>query len=214
MQLDLPTLMTMESFVGACAGAVLLVVWSQNRKKSALALWGLALIGIAAGVFSLTLESVLDQRLWLILGRTLLAAGCGLTWKAARTFDAKPVRLTLTLLGAGIIGLASCVPGVRDFAGSLGHAAGAVYLFAAAASLWLSRVERLAARWPFIVLTVAHAGVLSVGAYSIFVDSASQGAMPPVMGEFGLIHFESIIFSIGSAVLAVALVKERDEAVG
>jgi diguanylate cyclase (GGDEF)-like protein len=214
MQLDLPTLMTMESFVGACAGSVLLVVWSQNRKNSALALWGLALIGIAAGVYSLTLESALDQRPWLILGRALLVAGCALTWKAARTFDAKPAPLALTLLGAGIIGLVSCVPGVRDFAGPLGHATGAVYLFAAAASLWFSRAERLAARWPLIVLTVVHAGVLSVGAYSILVDSASQGAMPPVIGVFGLIHFESIVFSIGSAVLAVALVKERDEAVG
>jgi len=41
MHLDVPTLMAMESFVFAFAGMVLFVAWSQNRKISALALWGL-----------------------------------------------------------------------------------------------------------------------------------------------------------------------------
>ena len=36
--------------------------------------------------------------------------------------------------------------------------------------------------------------------------------MPPAMSLFGLIHFETIIFAIGTAVCLVALVKERDEA--
>jgi hypothetical protein len=36
MHLDLLTLVAMGSFVAACAGAVLLVAWSQNRKLPAL----------------------------------------------------------------------------------------------------------------------------------------------------------------------------------
>ncbi len=66
MNLDTPTLMTMESFVAACAGAVLLVAWSQNRKISALALWGLANIVAAGGMFSLMLGSALHQPVWSI----------------------------------------------------------------------------------------------------------------------------------------------------
>ena len=38
MTLDLPTLMVMQSFAMACAGAVLLFAWLQNRTISALAL--------------------------------------------------------------------------------------------------------------------------------------------------------------------------------
>jgi len=53
MHLDISTLMAMESFVAACAGAVLLFAWSQNRRTSALALWGLASIGNAGGIFAL-----------------------------------------------------------------------------------------------------------------------------------------------------------------
>jgi hypothetical protein len=40
MNLDLPTLMIMQSFALACAGAALLFAWTQNRIVSALALWG------------------------------------------------------------------------------------------------------------------------------------------------------------------------------
>ena len=48
MNLDLPTLMVMQSFALACAGAVLLVAWLQNRKDIRLALWGIAHIVAAA----------------------------------------------------------------------------------------------------------------------------------------------------------------------
>ena len=212
MDFHLPTLMTMESFVAACAGAVLLVAWSQNRKISALALWGLANIVAAAGVFSLMLGSALHQPVWSILGGSLLVLAPGLMWKAARTFDAKPAPLVLALFGTVVVGLASGVPGLRAVAGSLALATGAVYLFAAAASLWLGLKERLAARWPIIVFTALHAAVLSIGAYSTFVGSTSQDEAPPVMSLFGLIHFESIVFALGAAVFILALVKERNEA--
>jgi len=212
MNLDTPTLMTMESFVAACAGAVLLIVWSQNRKASALALWGLANIVVAAGIFSLMLGSAMHQPGWSILGSTLLALATGLMWKAARAFDGKSGRLVLALVGPAVVGLASAVPGMRDVAGSLSLGVGAFYYFAAAITLWLARQERLAARWPIIVLTAVHAGVLSIGAYGTFHGSTGQDEVPSVMSWFGLIHFETIIFRLGTAVFILALVKERNEA--
>src|SRR5580658_9060515 len=99
MHLDVPTLMAMEGFVYACAGAVLFVAWSQNRKISALALWGLSDIVIAGGILSLMLGFALSQPFGLILGGIVLALGPGLGWKAARSFDAKPAPLVLALLG-------------------------------------------------------------------------------------------------------------------
>ncbi len=212
MNLDTPTVMTMESFVAACAGAVLLVAWSQNRKISALALWGLANIVAAGGMFSLMLGSAWHQPVWSILGGAVLVGAPGLIWKAARTLDAKPAPLVLALLGTLVVGLASGVPGMQDFTGSLALATGAIYLFAAATTLWLGRKERLAARWPIIVLPAVHAMVLSIGAYSTFDGSAGQDEAPPAMSLFGFIHFESIIFALGTAVFILALVKERNEA--
>jgi diguanylate cyclase (GGDEF)-like protein len=73
-------------------------------------------------------------------------------------------------------------------------------------------MERLAARWPFIVLTAVHAAVLLIGFYSTLNGSTAQDQVPAVMSLFGLIHFENIIFALGTAVFLLALVKERSEA--
>jgi GGDEF domain-containing protein len=212
MHLDLPTLTAMESFVAACAGAVLSFAWLQNRKMTVLALWGLANIAAAGGIFSRTLGTVLHQPAWSLAGGILLVLATGLMWKAARTFDGKPAPLVLALLGVVIVGLASGVSGMRHVLGSLILATAAVYLLAVVASLWLGRKERLAARWPFMILTAVHAGVLSIGTYTTFNRRAGQDEVPSVMSLFGVVHFESIIFALGTAVFILALVKERNEA--
>jgi diguanylate cyclase (GGDEF)-like protein len=211
MHLDTSTLMAMESFVAACAGAVLLFAWSQNRKVPALALWGLANIGAAGGIFALMLGTVLGQPIWSIIGGNLVVLALGFTWKAARVFDGKPAPFVLALLGVVAVGLAGSVPGLRDIAGSLGLATSSVYLLAAAITLWLGRKkERLPARWPIIVFTVVHAAVLLIGAFSTF--NGGQYQIPPLLSLFGLVHFESIVFALGTAAFILVLVKERSEA--
>jgi diguanylate cyclase (GGDEF)-like protein len=47
---------------------------------------------------------------------------------------------------------------------------------------------------------------------STFNGSIGQGEIPALLSAFGLIHFESIIFTLGTAVFILALVKERNEA--
>jgi diguanylate cyclase (GGDEF)-like protein len=212
MHLDVPTLVAMGSFVAACAGIVLLIAWSQNRKISALAIWGLANIVNAFGILCLILGPALRQPVWLIFASILLVLGPGLMWKAARTFDAQPAPPVLALVGAIAVGLAHGFPGTRDVTGLLSLAMGTVYLLAAAASLWLGRKERLAARWPIILFTAVHAAVFLIGAYSTFDGSIGQTAVPAIVSLFGLIHFESIIYTFGTTVFILALVKERDEA--
>ena len=222
MHLDVPTLMAMESFVYACAGVVMFVAWSQDRKISALTLWGLSDIVIAGGILSLMLGFALGQPLGLVLGGIVLALGPGLGWKAARTFDAGPAPLVLALLGMVVVGLASSIRGFQDVTFSLSLATGVIYYIAAATSLWLGRKERLPARWALIVFTAVQAAVLSIGAFSNFAGSGGlpatgcgswcSGGIPSVMSLFGLIHFQTIIFSVGTTAFILALIKERSEA--
>jgi diguanylate cyclase (GGDEF)-like protein len=212
MHLDLPTLVVMGSFVAGCAGAVLLFAWSQNQKISGLAIWGLANLIYAAGILCLILGPALHQPFWSILSGVLLVLAPGLVWKAARSLDAKSAPVVIALLGAAVVGLASAFPNTRDLTGLLNLAWSSVYLLAAAWALWIGRTEHLAARWPIIILTAVHAGVLSIGAYSTFDGSIGQGELPPLLSLFGLIHFESIVFTLGTAVFILALVKERNEA--
>jgi diguanylate cyclase (GGDEF)-like protein len=212
MHLDLLTLDTMGAFVVATAGAVLLVAWSQNHKASALALWGLANIVNASGIACLVLASALNQSAWSLLGGTLLTLGTGLIWKAARSLEAKPSTLVVALLGAAVVGLASSFPDTRAVAWPLGIPIGAVYLFAAVIVLWRGRKERLIARWPIVILTALHATLLLIGLYIALDGPFGSTEMPAIMSLFGFIHFEDIIFPIGTAVFLLAMVKERNEA--
>jgi diguanylate cyclase (GGDEF)-like protein len=206
MHLDLPTLDAMGAFVVAAAGVVLLVAWSQNQKATALALWGLANIVNALGIACLVLAFASSESAWSFLGGTLLTLGAGLIWKAARAFDAKPAPITVALLGAVVIGLASSFPDTRAAAWPVGIAIGAAYLFAAAIALWLGRKEQLKARWPIVILTALHATLLLVGL------SSQPPELPAILTWFGFIHFEDVIFPLGTAVFLLALVKERSEA--
>ena len=214
INLDLPTLMVMQSFALACAGAVLLFVWLQSRIASALALWGFANIVAAAGILSLMLGLILHQPAWSVLGGSLLPFQASLMWKAARTIDSKRAPLVLVLLGPVAVGLASVVPGLREVTGSLSLTTGAVYTLAAATTLWLGRKERLAARFPLVILSAVHGAALLIGTYSTFSGSTNQEVVPSITSLFGFIYFESIIFALGTSVFILALVKERNEAAG
>jgi len=163
MQLDLSTLMVMQSFALACAGTVLLAAWSQNRTVSALALWGVAHIIAAGGILSLMLGFSSHQPAWLGLGGTLLSLQSSLVWKAARTIDSKPAPLAIALVGPAIVALSGGIPGIREFAGSLSLAMGAAYVLATATTLSLGRKERLAARLPLVILSAVHAAALLTG---------------------------------------------------
>jgi diguanylate cyclase (GGDEF)-like protein len=212
MNLDLPTLMVVQSFALACAGAVLFFVWLPNRIVPALALWGLANVSAAGGFFCLMLGFSLQQPFWLVIGGSLLPLQASLTWKATRSVESKSAPLVLVLLGPTIVGLTNFVPGLSEVNGSLPLVAGFIYTSAAATTLWLGRSERLAARWPLTILLGIHAMALAVGMYTAVIQSTSRDIVPSIASLFGLIYFESIIFALGCAVFLIALVKERSAA--
>ena len=212
MQLDVPTLMVMGSFVSACAGAVLFIAWSQHRKMPALLLWALGDIIAAIGILSLMLGSVLHQPAWFVFGGPLLALPPGLIWMAARTFDGKPTPMLLVPLGVMVAVIAYGIPGLRNVAYSLSILVAIAYYVAAATSLWLGRSERLASRQPIVTLIGLHAFVLLLGAVSTARSTVGQDMTPAVFSLFGMIHFEAIVFAVGTAIFILALVKERTEA--
>jgi GGDEF domain-containing protein len=211
MHLDLPSLMAMQSFVAACAGAVLLIAWIQNHKLVALALWGLSDLFAAAGIFFLMLGSALDQPVWSAVAGALLILAPGLVWMAARTFDARFAPLGIALIGVLLVGIAGTMPILHNITGSFGLIASTVYLGAAATTIRVGRREDLPARLPLMILLVIHASTLLLGAFATIEGSRDRHEVPPLLSLFGLIHFESIIFAVGTAVFILALVKERSE---
>jgi len=211
VHLDVSTLVVMGSFASACAGIVLLVAWWQDRKVPALGLWGLGNMASALGILGLILGPALSLPLVPIASSALLTLAPGLIWKASRSLDHKSAPLSLVVLPAAAVGLAAAIPATGSNLDILNLTIGAIYLLAASGSLWMARQERLAARWPLIVLTSLHGAILAAGAHAFFEGSIGHGRIPAVMSLFGLIHFESIVFVFGTAVFLLALVKERSE---
>ncbi len=212
MALDLPTLMVMQSFALACAGAVLLFAWLQNRAEPVLGIWGIANVVAAAGFLSLMLGVAFRQPAWTVLGGTLLSGQSSSIWKAARNLDCKFSPLVVVLVGPVAVALGSGLVAFRENPGALALAIGAAYTLATATSLWLGRDDRLIARWPLIILTGVHGMALLVGIYSTFSGSTGRDTLPSLSSLFGFIYFESIVFALGTSVFIFALVKERNEA--
>jgi diguanylate cyclase (GGDEF)-like protein len=211
--LDLPTLMVMQSFAMASAGAVLLFAWTQNRVVSSLAVWGIADFSAAAGILLLMFAVELEQPALSALGGALLCTQSALIWKAVRNIDGKPAPLVLVFLGAAIIFAAGGLPLFRAYAGSVALASGAVYVAITAMSLWRGRGDRLVARWALFTFATIHALALSVGTLSTFIGTTGQDTIPKLGSLFGFIYFESVVFALGTAVFGLALIKERNEAI-
>jgi diguanylate cyclase (GGDEF)-like protein len=53
-----------------------------------------------------------------------------------------------------------------------------------------------------------------IGIYSTSSGSTDQTGLPRLASLFGLIYFETIVFALGTSVFILALIKERNEAVG
>jgi diguanylate cyclase (GGDEF)-like protein len=215
MQLDLPTLLVMQSFALACAGAILLVAWSQNRAITALALWGIAHICAAAGFVSLMLGLVLRQPIW-VVGVALLVLQASLVWKAARTIDSKRAPIIVVLVGpvvVGLVGVVGVVSGVQ-YAPVASLVVSTAYTLATATTLWLGRKDHLVSRWPLVFLLAAHAVALMIGIESTSSGSTGQNGLPVLTSLFGVIYFETIVFALGTSIFIIALIKERNEALG
>ena len=210
MQLDTLTLTTMGSFVAACSGVTLLIFWWANRETAAVAFWGLASLAAAAALFSLVMGTAYHEPALMIGSAYLLVLNHGLVWKGARALDSKPASIAVTLSGLAVLFIAGMLPVTNSGAGAL--ALCAAYLVAAAVSLWQSRAERLPARRPLFVLVAIHAVVTFLGPASMAWSAGPMIQAPPLMSLFGVIHFESIIFAVGTAVFVLLFVRERSEA--
>jgi diguanylate cyclase (GGDEF)-like protein len=212
MTLDVPTLMVMQSFAMASAGGLLLFAWTQNRNVSPLAVWGMAHFSAAAGILSLMFAVTLRQPALSALGGMLLCSQSGLIWKAVHNIDGKPAPFVFSFIGAAGIVAAGGIPVFHEYVGSVALTGGTIYIAAAAASLWLGRGDRLIARWALFGLATVHALALLIGLLSTLIGTTGQDVVPKLASLFGFIYFESVVFALGTAVFAVALIKERNEA--
>jgi diguanylate cyclase (GGDEF)-like protein len=149
------------------------------------------------------------------VGLTLIIVGPGLIWSGVRSFLGKPARVLV--LGGGLL--------VWFLTMALAGMYGRVWVLAVvvntslavscnAATAWelaRERIENLRARGPLIVLIAVNVLVLSMAIPDALTNRMPAFEPAPLASLFGLIHFETIVYVIGTTVFFVALMKERSE---
>ena len=86
-----------------------------------------------------------------------------------------------------------------------------LYYLAGALSLQRGNGDAQRARLPLVVLLSVHAMTLMIAIPATLTLNFVPNAPPPVMSWFGVIHFEAVVFAIGTAIFLVAMMKERSE---
>jgi diguanylate cyclase (GGDEF)-like protein len=215
MQIDSLTLMIPDALSSAVAGLLLVGAWLLFSKAAPALLWWAAANGIGAiGLAVLTVGLGLQIPLLIMAGVALTTATPALVWGGVRHFNHR--RAPLVLLGAGVviwlaIGTVPFDVDHQKWSTLATFVSWCVYLPAAIWGLWTSREEKLVARWPLMAFLALHATMFLGAGYEILFGLFDLNAPPRLGTFFGTVHFESVLFSMGTAVFMVLLCKERSE---
>jgi diguanylate cyclase (GGDEF)-like protein len=214
MTLDVPTLMIVGSFVAAMCGLLLVFAWWRYRETDAALWWAGGDFALAASVLLLALGFIHDMPLLFTSGLTLLVVSPSLIWAAARSFRERPIP-PAALAGGTIAWLLSVATlrsaGLEMFVPIVNMLIGIGYLGGAMHEIMRRDAGRSHAQLPLTLILFMHVCVLTI----VIPDALLGGGLglepPPLASMFGIIHFETLIYVVGSTVFLVAMLKERSE---
>src|SRR5215204_3765900 len=155
MSFEINTLFLLTIDVEAILGLLLLLVWVQNTRVTAVAWWACAHLMRATSVMLYGLYGSVPDLISIDLSNVILFSSFGVTWNGARVFNGRPALPGSLIAGAVMWLVASQWPGFESAAevrGQLSSMIIAGYTWLAAYEFWRGRDEPLVSRWPAIVL--------------------------------------------------------------
>ncbi|MDP3895526.1 MAG: GGDEF domain-containing protein [Mesorhizobium sp.] len=210
MNLDVTTLMIASAFVSLVSGTLLVVAWLHYRESQAALWWAGANVALAAAIVLVALGSVVAGDAIYFMGMTLLCVSSAFTWAGARAFQRHRIMPVHMLAGPAlwlaVLGLSLAFSDTRMLV-PINATITLGYYASAAHGIYFARDEFLRARRPLSVLIAIHAVTLMLA-----VPASLSGALtgpPPPFSWFGIIHFESMVFTVGTAIFLVAIMNER-----
>jgi diguanylate cyclase (GGDEF)-like protein len=214
MHLDLPTLLAADSFVTATSGALLVFIWLRGRDAPSALWWGLAnlMVSLGTGIFAFRQE--LADIGWRVAVATSLNLAAAMFWAAAYRSHRPSVPPVLVLAGPLLWIGSLAIPAVAaspTLQMALVAFVGVVYSPAGAYEMWRGRGEKLSARWPIFGLLVLDGLMNAIGAEEAFFGEVTPLALPPLTTGYGLVYFETLLLTVGGAILVVLLERERAE---
>jgi len=210
---DLPTLLAVEAFI-AVVSALAILIAIPRGPDSREALWWV-LGGFVTGLaLTLRLLGATGENDAVARGGIFaIMIAPALYWTAARVVSGRRPIYPLIAAGAALYGLVTLVPPLAvptSVRTEISLTIMAAYFFAG--SLELARsTERFFARWPLFALFLIYGFLFAVGAVESSLTELPEVGVVPLASWFGLVHFELIVFSVGTAALVIALIRERRE---
>jgi diguanylate cyclase (GGDEF)-like protein len=203
--------MAVGSLIAAASGVILFLGWLFDRAERGPLCWAGGNLLLAVGLVLLIIGQTGSEPevLPIILANIAFAFSAALTWTAARLLNRRRALMSLIPLGPAVWVAVLVVWPVPQFLMALNLAVTAAYLYAAFFEFWRTRSDQLGARWPLLAFIAVHGTIYMFGATEAAFGLIPADAPPPLASMFGLVHFESLIFAIGTAIFVVAFVRER-----
>lgn len=213
MTFDFGTLAAAGSLVAFVSGLLLVFAWTQfDHGHAALRLSLSHLLG-ACAIMLLAFGTV--HPLLSRLAQLFFVSAAFLAVSSVLSFENRDKPLALYLsAAASLAGLAllMALGDHVDLIRLLQLAIVASLFFASAFLLWRGRQEVLAARIPMAAVLFLHGLMTFVGLIEHALRESLPSGVPSFTHWFGLIHIESMVYFIGTALFTVAMLKERSEA--
>lgn len=214
MTFDFGTLTAAGGLVAFVSGLLLVFAWTQYAGGRAALLLGLSHLFGAGAIMLLALGAKQDPFLP-VLAQPVFVLAAFLALSSILAFEKRDRPLPLLLIAGccfAALVLLTTTGGNAGLVRILQLAIVSTLFLVSVLLLWQGKHERLAARLPLAAILLLHTLMNSIGlAEEVLRESLPMG-VPSFSQWYGLIHIESMVYFIGTALFMVALLKERSEA--
>jgi diguanylate cyclase (GGDEF)-like protein len=213
VEIDLATLMMVEAFVAAVSALAILISIPRGPDSRGAVWWVLGGLTIATAL-ALRLYGVASAEPAAVRVTTyIFILGAGIYWTAARVVSGRAPVYPLLLAGIVAYGALTIAPPIAlppSVWTELSLGIIAAYFLGGAIELARSR-QRFFARWPLFTLFVIYGALFVVGTFESTMTATPETGIVTLASWFGLVHFESIVFTVGTAAFVISIVRERGE---
>jgi diguanylate cyclase (GGDEF)-like protein len=214
MAFEVNTLFLLTIDVEAILGLLLLLVWVQNTRVTAVAWWACAHLMRSASVMLYGLYGAVPDLISIDLSNVILFSAFGVTWNGARVFNGRAALPGSLITGAVLWLVASQWSGFEAGAEARGQLSAmiiAAYIWLTAYEFWRGRSEPLVSRWPAIVLFATHGAMflLRTPLNALLHDKDSDQMLANAW--LSVLSLEAFLMTIATAFILLAMSKERTE---
>jgi diguanylate cyclase (GGDEF)-like protein len=214
ISVDYNTLFLLTVDIEAMLGLLLLFVWVQNLRLSAVAWWGAAHLVRAGSIVLYGLYGSVPSLISIDLANALLFTSYALTWNGARVFDRRKPLVGSLFAGATLWALACLLPGFTgapDFQALLSGLVIASFIWLTAYEFWKGREEPLVSRWPAILILFMYGVVFLMHTPLSALLPSDERQELLSSAWLTVLSTEALLAAISTAFVFVAMAKERME---